>query len=145
MRKNPFGAAEGATRGARRPQPKTPREGHPMRFAYWSREIAGWLVILAGLWLFWATYEKLSNKRLFEAAPMAFMGFVVFRGGVHLLKVAVAAQAARALPQSAAQPAKRPRPVARPVGPTPTKAVLPGPQNAPRRQKAAAGGPDDWE
>ena len=113
-----------------------------MRFVYWSREIAGWAVILAGLWVFWATYEKLANKRLFEAAPLAFIGFVVFRGGVHLLKVAVAAQAARALPESSAQPATRKasRMPTRTIAPTPVKAVVPGPK---ARAAAAANGEAD--
>jgi hypothetical protein len=106
-----------------------------MRFVYWSREIAGWAIILIGLWLFWATYDKLTNRRIFEAAPMAFMAFVVFRGGIHLLKVAVAAQAARALPETAGQPhtRKASRLPARSFGPTPAKAVIPGP-----RSRAAA-------
>ncbi len=107
-----------------------------MRFAYWSREIAGWLLILAGMWQFWKTYELLTNKRIFEAAPSAFIAFVIFRGGVHLLKVAVAAQAARALPETSALPSTRKasRMVARPIGPTPVKSVVPGPKS-----RAAAG------
>src|SRR5947209_2065970 len=113
-----------------------------MRYVYWSREVAGWVVILIGLWLFWATYQKLGVKRLFEAAPMAFMGFVVFRGGVHLLKVAVAAQAARSLPEASAQPATRKasRLPTRSVAPTPVKSVVPGP-----RSRAAAAAARDGE
>jgi hypothetical protein len=107
-----------------------------MRYVYWSREIAGWLIILAGLWQFWNTYTLLVNRRIFEAAPAAFIGFVVFRGGIHLLKVAVAAQAARALPESAGQPTTRKagRMPTKSFGPTPVKAVLPGP-----RSRAAVG------
>jgi hypothetical protein len=107
-----------------------------MRFVYWSREIAGWLLILAGLWQFWNTYVLLTNRRIFEAAPSAFIAFVVFRGGVHLLKVAVAAQAARALPESAGQPLTRKasRMPAKSYAPTPVKAVVPGPKS-----RAAAG------
>jgi len=103
-----------------------------MTFAYWSREIAGWALILIGLIFFWQTYDLLLNKRVFEAAPMAFVGFIVFRGGIHVLKVAVAAQAARSLPDSAARAAARRvvRATARPVGPTPAKSVLPGPKAA---------------
>ena len=103
-----------------------------MKFAYWSREIAGWAIILTGLYVFWLTYEKLANKRIFEAAPLAFIGFVVFRGGLHLLKVAVAAQAARSLPEVAQAQARRaPRVAARNYAPTPAKAVMPGPKNRP--------------
>ena len=111
-----------------------------MRFVYWSREIAGWLLVLAGLWQFWNTYTLLTNRRILEAAPSAFIAFVVFRGGVHLLKVAVAAQAARMLPESSAQPATRraSRMPTKSVGPTPTKAVIPGPRS--RAAAAAANG-----
>ena len=93
--------------------------------------------ILVGLWQFWNTYALLLNRRVFEAAPSAFIAFVVFRGGIHLLKVAVAAQAARALPEASAQPATRraSRLPTKPIGPTPTKAVIPGPKS---RAAAAA-------
>ena len=102
-----------------------------MKYAYWSREIGGWLVLLIGLGLFWATYQKLADKRLFEAAPMAFMGFIVFRGGIHLLKVAVAAQAARSLPESFAPSGTRKasRIPTRSIAPTPAKSVVPGPKS----------------
>src|SRR5437763_15779886 len=102
-----------------------------MRFVYWSREVAGWALILIGLWRFWETYVLLSNKRLFEAAPAAFIAFVIFRGGLHLLKVAVAAQAARTLPEAGhSQTRKASRMPARTFGPTPVKSVVPGPKSA---------------
>jgi hypothetical protein len=102
-----------------------------MRFAYWSREVAGWVLILGGLYAFVQAYDLLLSKRIFEATPMVFIGFIVFRGGVHVLKVAVAAQAARNLPD-AAQPAGRriARAPTRPIGPTPPAAVVPGRRNA---------------
>ncbi|QJW93480.1 hypothetical protein [Frigoriglobus tundricola] len=111
-----------------------------MRFVYWSREVAGWLLVLIGLWQFWNTYTLLTNRRILEAAPSAFIAFVIFRGGVHLLKVAVAAQAARTLPESSAQPATRRagRMPTKPIGPTPAKAVVPGPRS--RAAAAAANG-----
>jgi membrane-bound ClpP family serine protease len=98
-----------------------------MKYAYWSREVAGWVLILGGLLAFFNAYSLLLNKRIFEATPMVFIGFIVFRGGIHVLKVAVAAQAARNLPETT-QPTKMrgPRATARPVGPTPTSAVVPG-------------------
>lgn len=99
--------------------------------SYWVREIAGWVLVFIGLFIFWQTYQFLLAKRVFEAAPLTFIGFIVFRGGVHLLKVAVAAQAARDAGPPTAQPAvRRPVAAARPVGPTPAKSVLPGPQSS---------------
>ena len=110
-----------------------------MRFVYWSREVAGWLLILIGLWQFWNTYTLLTNRRIFEAAPSAFIAFVVFRGGIHLLKVAVAAQAARSLPESSAQPATRKasRMPTKSIAPTAVKSVVPGPKS---RAAAASNG-----
>lgn len=109
--------------------------------SYWAREIAGWLLIAVGLLAFYQAYDLLLRKRIFEAVPMTFVGFVIFRGGIHLLKVAVAAQAARHIQAAIAQPAKRARPAARPIGPTPAKNVLPGPQNPPhRREEPVAAG-----
>jgi hypothetical protein len=101
-----------------------------MRFAYWTREIAGWALIVIGLATFWNSYVLLMNKMVFQAGPTVFMGFIIFRGGIHILKVAVAAQAARTLPDTAPTAARRtPRISAQPVfGPTPNKAVLPGPK-----------------
>jgi hypothetical protein len=111
-----------------------------MRFVYWSREIAGWLLVLTGLWQFWNTYALLTNRRVFEAAPSAFIAFVVFRGGIHLLKVAVAAQASRTLPEASAQPATRKasRMPTKSIGPTPVKNVVPGPKS--RAAAAASNG-----
>lgn len=110
--------------------------------SHWAREIAGWLLILVGLIAFYNAYDFLLRKRVIEAVPLAFVGFVVFRGGIHLLKVAVAAQAARSLKVAAAPAVKRPRTAVRPVGPTASKNVLPGPQNRPRKpddEPASAG------
>ncbi len=99
-----------------------------MRFAYWSREIAGWGLVLAGLFFFMQSYNLLLNKRVFEAAPLSFIGFIVFRGGIHIMKVAVAAQAARNLPDTAQPTARRVTLTpTRSIGPTPASTVLPGP------------------
>jgi hypothetical protein len=98
-----------------------------MKFAYWSREIAGWLLIGLGIVAFAQAYLLLLNKRIFEATPLAFIGFIVFRGGIHVLKVAVAAQAALSQTDHA-QPAARRigRPSTRGIGPTPNTSVMPG-------------------
>jgi hypothetical protein len=61
---------------------------------YWTREIAGWLLVLFGLAVFYRAYTLLTdgNHYMIEAGSLTIIGVVVFRGGIHLLKVAVAAQ-----------------------------------------------------
>jgi hypothetical protein len=84
-----------------------------MRF--WIRELAGWLLVGLGLFTFWLVYLLCVNHRLVEVWALAVCGIFVFRGGIHLLKVAVAAriclQAQDRLYPSAAL---RPRPAAPP-------------------------------
>jgi hypothetical protein len=107
--------------------------------SYWIREVAGWALVAIGLVVFCQTYQLLLAKRVFEAGPLTFIGFIVFRGGVHLLKVAVAAQAARDVGTAAPQPAaRRPAAAARPVGPTAAKTILPGPATSPKREPIPA-------
>ena len=94
------------------------------------REVAGWLLILRSYSRSAPTICSFEQTHL-EATPMVFIGFIVFRGGIHVLKVAVAAQAARNLPETAQPGARRiNRPATRPVGPTPASAVLPGRRSA---------------
>jgi hypothetical protein len=87
---------------------------------YIIREIAGWALILVGLYFFYLSYtmlvpspvrvsslpageerERLEAQgqqyyrppvRILSGPPVALIGFVIFRGGIHLLKVAVAAR-----------------------------------------------------
>lgn len=106
-----------------------------MKLSYWAREIGGWALIVFGLVIFFQAYNLLLSKRVFEATPLTFVGFVVFRGGVHLLKVAVAVQAAAALPDAAVTTVRRPRLGGRSIGPTPAKAVMPGPRNRLDRER----------
>jgi hypothetical protein len=65
---------------------------------YWVREVAGWVLLVLGLWLFYMSYTFLLNHRIIESGPTVLMGIVVFRGGIHLLKVAVAARVCRQAP-----------------------------------------------
>ncbi len=60
--------------------------------SYWLRELAGWFLVAVGLWMLYACYELIQDRRLFEAGPLSIVGIIVFRGGIHLLKVAVAAR-----------------------------------------------------
>jgi hypothetical protein len=61
-----------------------------MRF--WVREIAGWLLVALGLFVFYLCFVLLDMNRVVETGPMALIGIIIFRGGIHLLKVAVAAR-----------------------------------------------------
>ena len=58
----------------------------------WIRALFGWLMTVLGLLLLLLCAALLLEGRVFEAGPMSIIGIVVFRGGIHLLKVAVAAR-----------------------------------------------------
>jgi hypothetical protein len=58
----------------------------------WAREVAGWLLLAAGLGVFATAAWMLLLGLPIEGSTMTFIGFIVFRGGVHLLKVATAAR-----------------------------------------------------
>lgn len=61
-----------------------------MRF--WTREIAGWLSLLLGLFGFYVCFVLLMSRQILEAGPMTFIAIFLFRGGIQLLKVATAAR-----------------------------------------------------
>ena len=62
-----------------------------MRF--WTREVAGWLLIILGLYLFYRCYTLITGPShyIIEGGMLTVVGIILFRGGIHLLKVAVAA------------------------------------------------------
>jgi NADH:ubiquinone oxidoreductase subunit 6 (subunit J) len=61
---------------------------------FWFREIAGWLLVLLGLFLFLVCCALLLGDPpgILEAPFLTAIAIVVFRGGIHLLKVAVASR-----------------------------------------------------
>lgn len=63
-----------------------------MRF--WTREVAGWILLGLGLYVFYRSFTVLteSNNRPIEGAILTVVGVFIFRGGIHLLKIAVAAR-----------------------------------------------------
>ena len=62
-----------------------------MRF--WYREVAGWVLILLGLLGFYACAVLIFNStHILESVLMTVISVFVFRGGIHLIKVAVAAR-----------------------------------------------------
>jgi hypothetical protein len=82
-----------------------------MRF--WSREVSGWFLIGIGLYTFFLCYQFLLRGRIWEAGPLTIIGIFLFRGGIHLVKVALAARIC--LDAQEKQKEKRPPRVA-PVG-----------------------------
>jgi hypothetical protein len=89
-----------------------------MRFIV--RELMGWLLVVFGLLLLYECYVLIRDSRLFEAAPLSIVGIIVFRGGIHLLKVAVAARICSLAKERSRQDAAPPpaRPTASSRGPT---------------------------
>jgi hypothetical protein len=61
-----------------------------MRF--WTREVAGWLLVALGLIVFYLSFAMLMARQIVGAGSLTMIGIFVFRGGIHLLKVAVAAR-----------------------------------------------------
>jgi len=59
---------------------------------FWLREVAGWVLVVLGLLIFLLCFQFLTASAIFEAWPLAIVGIIIFRGGIHLLKVAVAAR-----------------------------------------------------
>src|SRR5439155_1480570 len=64
--------------------------GTTMRF--WTRELAGWLQVGLGLYTFYLCYRLMLDRHLIEASALTIIAVFIFRGGLHLLKVAVAAR-----------------------------------------------------
>jgi hypothetical protein len=74
---------------------------------YFWRELIGWALVALGVVIFlWAALLLTLYHGVFEAGPMTIAGIFVFRGGIHLLKVAVAA---RVCTEAAAEIGKRDR------------------------------------
>ena len=62
---------------------------------FWFRELMGWALVLLGLYILVVCLALLldrNSEHILEAPIISFIGFVIFRGGIHLLKVAVAAR-----------------------------------------------------
>jgi hypothetical protein len=60
--------------------------------SYWTREIAGWVLLAFGVGVLAMVIVSLSNGLVWQSGPMAVVGIFLFRGGIHLLKVAMAAR-----------------------------------------------------
>jgi hypothetical protein len=65
---------------------------------YLMRELAGWGLIALALSIFYKIYlfcmDPVEHRQI-EEICLAFIGIFIFRGGIHLLKMAVAARICR--------------------------------------------------
>lgn len=57
---------------------------------FWLREIAGWVLLVLGLLVFYECFALLLASKLIQVIPIMALGFIVFRAGIHLLKVSAA-------------------------------------------------------
>ena len=58
------------------------------------REIAGWILVVAALFVLNIAYTYLNNRQAIEAGLVTGAAMMIFRGGIHLVKVATAARIA---------------------------------------------------
>jgi hypothetical protein len=97
-----------------------------MRF--WLREVAGWGLVAIGLIIFVLVYGLCAEKtasgephpRYVEAMTMTVIGIFVFRGGINVLKTAVAARVCQEVEDRlypAPVPPVRPTAAQRPIVP----------------------------
>ncbi len=57
-----------------------------------TREIAGWGLVLFGLYLIRMALGFVDDRKVVEASVVVFAAMAVFRGGIQLVKVATAAR-----------------------------------------------------
>jgi hypothetical protein len=64
---------------------------------FWTREIIGWALVALGLFTFFglAYFGLIARGKIVDSAPVTFMAFIIFRGGIHLIKVSVAIRLAQ--------------------------------------------------
>jgi hypothetical protein len=91
-----------------------------LQVRFWFRELAGWALVALGLFMFYLSYAMLMQHMIWEAGQWSVVGIIVFRGGIHLLKVAVAARVCMQAVEeiSGDRPGSLPRTPGRPQRPT---------------------------
>lgn len=60
--------------------------------SYWLREVMGWVLVAVGLAVFGLVILHLIEGLVYQTMGMVVIGIFTFRGGIHLLKVAIAAR-----------------------------------------------------
>jgi hypothetical protein len=84
---------------------------------FWVREVAGWALVLLGIASFGLTIRFLQQHYWIEAGLPSLIGIFLFRGGIHLLKVAVAARICLHAQDRLRPERTAPKPVQRPILP----------------------------
>ena len=56
------------------------------------KELIGWLLVATGLYLTWTALEFVRYRQVIEAGVMIPAAIMIFRGGIHLIKVSTAAR-----------------------------------------------------
>lgn len=59
----------------------------------WILESIGWLLLILGMYTFYTCFGFLNNGQVVEGAVGGGIGFVVFRGGISLIRLSVASRA----------------------------------------------------
>jgi hypothetical protein len=79
--------------------------------SFWLREIAGWALLALSLVMMKLVYDLCTHRMILEVWPWTILTIFVFRGSIHLLKVAVAARVCQQAQDRLypAPPANRPR------------------------------------
>jgi hypothetical protein len=78
-----------------------------MRF--WIREFAGWVLMVLSLYVFYYVFRLLTDPRRYvEGGALTLIGIVIFRGGIHLLKIATAARICLEAETQMKEPARAP-------------------------------------
>jgi hypothetical protein len=74
---------------------------------FWIREFAGWLLVALGLFVFYRCYLLLTATQYYvQGGILTLIGVILFRGGIHLLKIAIAARICVESEESLQKPAR---------------------------------------
>jgi hypothetical protein len=79
---------------------------------FWTREVAGWVLLGLGLYVFYGSYTLLMDRtdHQIEGILRTVIGIFLFRGGIQLLRIAVAARVCMEAKESLERPRAKPAP-----------------------------------
>lgn len=77
------------------------------RVFFWIREIAGWCLVGAAIFLFVVCLSLVGQRKVVEAGIVTAIGIFLFRGGLSLVKMSTAARVLIADQASSSDKSKR--------------------------------------